>query len=457
MRRSLHPSRGQASGLRAALHPSGFPPGVSTPAVPVPTISVAPAISFAGSDNSVGILCTCTTGTWTGSPSSYSYDWRRGGVSIGAPDQNTYAPVSADAGTVGVASQISCEVTATNAGGPSTPAASNAITIKPYWAVAPAISGEPWPGGTVDGTTGTVLGATTGPTYEWEIGGAGTGDTSAATFAPTAAQYAGNLTLDATASNAGGASAVTSNTLALEPVAGFERGATVDDYLRATTGVPNVPSAGTILAEVELIANDGGNAILASWGRDISDDTNRKGVALSPLTTGETRGLFYYGPNAPYTLTGPAIPGGWGTPQRVMLAMRWNGSAVSVSVIVPGGSVTTTTGTIPSSGTVNTSTGVSLALWRSFVAASAASCATTQDVAAYNVELTSGQLTALAAAGSLAAWDAYNETGIQWYSNPDPGAGVAGDLAVAADIAGATWVITAGTDELVWGVLNEPS
>jgi hypothetical protein len=202
-----------------------------------------PVISFAGSDNSVGILATSTTGTLLGATST-AYAWQRAGSPIGGATSSTYTPVSADAGTVGVASQISCVLTGSNAGG-DTVQASNAITIKPYWSVIPSISGEPWPGGTVTGAGGTVLGATTGPTYEWDIGGVGTGDTSQASFVPSAAQYAGNLTLDATASNAGGSSGATSTALALQRVRGITRSALDTD--RVQTATFTLPASGVTL------------------------------------------------------------------------------------------------------------------------------------------------------------------------------------------------------------------
>jgi hypothetical protein len=80
-----------------------------------PVNTVAPNVT---GNPYVGDLLTTTNGTWSGSPTSYSYQWKRGATNIGT-NANTYTIVSADAGT-----NITCVVTATNATG-STPATSN--------------------------------------------------------------------------------------------------------------------------------------------------------------------------------------------------------------------------------------------------------------------------------------------------------------------------------------------
>jgi len=85
-----------------------------------PTNSVAPVISGTAV---VGQVLTSTTGTWSGIPTpTYSYQWKRGATNIGT-NASTYTLVQADAGNT---SNITCVVTATNAGG-SANATSNQI------------------------------------------------------------------------------------------------------------------------------------------------------------------------------------------------------------------------------------------------------------------------------------------------------------------------------------------
>jgi hypothetical protein len=85
-----------------------------------PTNTVAPVISGTAV---VGQVLTSTTGTWSGIPTpTYSYQWKRGATNIGT-NSSTYTLVQADAGNT---SNITCVVTATNAGG-SANATSNQI------------------------------------------------------------------------------------------------------------------------------------------------------------------------------------------------------------------------------------------------------------------------------------------------------------------------------------------
>lgn len=88
------------------------------PTVDAPTNSVAP--SCTPSSGTVGQAFSCTTGTWTGSPTGYSYQWKLDGSNVGT-DSSTYTPVAS--GT------LTCTVTASNAGGPGTPAVSNSVTV----------------------------------------------------------------------------------------------------------------------------------------------------------------------------------------------------------------------------------------------------------------------------------------------------------------------------------------
>jgi hypothetical protein len=83
-----------------------------------PVNTVAPVLSGTAT---VGQTLSVTNGTWTNPPTSYSYDWRRNGTSIGAANQNTYGLTVADNGA-----NITCVVTATNSGGSGT-ATSNSL------------------------------------------------------------------------------------------------------------------------------------------------------------------------------------------------------------------------------------------------------------------------------------------------------------------------------------------
>ena len=72
----------------------------------------------------VGSTLSCTTGTWTNSPTGYAYTWLRGGTAISGATSATYVTVTADGGT-----SVGCSVIAANASGNSGPSASNTLAI----------------------------------------------------------------------------------------------------------------------------------------------------------------------------------------------------------------------------------------------------------------------------------------------------------------------------------------
>jgi surface protein len=113
----------------------------------------------------VGNVLTTDDGTWTGSPTSYAYQWKRGATNIGT-NANTYTLVNADAGQ-----SITCVVTATNGVG-STPATSNAVEIQNFftttWTTTAILQTITLPysgGGTYSGTIDWGDGSTSANSY----------------------------------------------------------------------------------------------------------------------------------------------------------------------------------------------------------------------------------------------------------------------------------------------------
>jgi hypothetical protein len=83
-----------------------------------PANLAAPAIT---GTLTTGSTIACSTGTWQSYPTSYAYQWKRGGANIGGATASTYLLAVADEGA-----NIKCTVTATNTTG-STPADSNTV------------------------------------------------------------------------------------------------------------------------------------------------------------------------------------------------------------------------------------------------------------------------------------------------------------------------------------------
>lgn len=109
-------NKGKGGNLTATAMSNAITAGLSQFNAPVNT--AAPAVTGTGT---VGQTLTCTNGTWTYVPTTYTYQWLRSGAQIAGAFASTYVLVAADSGK-----SISCMVTATNAAG-STTIVSNAI------------------------------------------------------------------------------------------------------------------------------------------------------------------------------------------------------------------------------------------------------------------------------------------------------------------------------------------
>lgn len=168
-------------------------------APPVPVNSVAPVISGAAV---VGSLLSSTTGTWSNSPTGYTYQWYRGASPIGSATNNTYTTQAADIGT-----SVTCRVTASNLGGSGTPTASNGITVLPMVpvnTVAPAVTGATVFGSLLTCSTGTWTNTPSGYTYRWYKNGVFISGQTANTYTTVVGDVGADITCGVIASNAGG-------------------------------------------------------------------------------------------------------------------------------------------------------------------------------------------------------------------------------------------------------------
>jgi hypothetical protein len=116
--------------LLPGLDYSGFVPALNdilsnAAAVLRPEVVTAPYASSNATPPIVGSVLTCTMGTWLNTPTSYAYQWKRNGTTNIGTNANTYTIVSADLG----GNSITCDVTAINAAGSSTPSTSNAVQV----------------------------------------------------------------------------------------------------------------------------------------------------------------------------------------------------------------------------------------------------------------------------------------------------------------------------------------
>ena len=181
----------------------------------VPANTALPAVSGTAQ---VGQTLSASTGSWSNSPTSYGYQWRRCDTAgaactdIASATAATYLVQAADIG-----STLRVQVIASNAGGPSAPATSaqtTAVTAAPPSVPAntapPAVTGSTFEGQTLSGSTGSWSNSPTSYTRQWarcDSGGANCTDiagATAATYLLVAADQGSTIRVRVTATNAAG-------------------------------------------------------------------------------------------------------------------------------------------------------------------------------------------------------------------------------------------------------------
>ena len=190
-----------------------------TPAAagPAPANTVPPAIT---GTTTAGQPLTASAGTWTGSPTSFGYRWRRcdaaGGScgDIAGAQSSTYVLADGDAG-----STIRVVVMATNGTG-STPATSAATAViapaPPASTSAPVVSGTTMSGRTLSTTDGGWSGSPTAYAHQWrrcDSAGAACADIAGATartYTLDGADVGKTIRSVVTAFNGGGSASATS-------------------------------------------------------------------------------------------------------------------------------------------------------------------------------------------------------------------------------------------------------
>jgi hypothetical protein len=92
---------------------------------------------------SAGEILSCSPGSWTNSPTRYTYQWFRDGTPVQSATSEHYTVAGSDEGTT-----LTCEITASNAKGASSPITSEGVTIP-----VPHVRGCPPATGALSGTT----------------------------------------------------------------------------------------------------------------------------------------------------------------------------------------------------------------------------------------------------------------------------------------------------------------
>ncbi len=120
--------------------PTPTPTPTPGPVVGAPANSAKPAISGTPQP---GDVLSCSTGTWSPSPTSFAYRWERDGQAISGATNARYTVQIVDE-----AQTLSCTVTASNAHGAGSPATSASVLV-----AIPGTTGCPRPSGSLNGAT----------------------------------------------------------------------------------------------------------------------------------------------------------------------------------------------------------------------------------------------------------------------------------------------------------------
>ncbi|MDF2920028.1 MAG: hypothetical protein K0S70_4246, partial [Microbacterium sp.] len=164
------------------------------------SFSTAPAPTISGKA-AIGSTLTGATGTWTPTPGTFAYQWKRGGAAISGATATTYRVVAADAGA-----SITLTVTASAPGYTTTARTSSAVAIPARTFTTtpvPTYSGKMTVGSTLTASPGTWAPVPDSLTYQWSRDGAAITAATSQTYTITPADSGKKITVTVTARKAG--------------------------------------------------------------------------------------------------------------------------------------------------------------------------------------------------------------------------------------------------------------
>jgi lysophospholipase L1-like esterase len=232
---------GQAVTVAVTATKSGYTNGTTTSSSVTPTAgtftnSTLPTITGTATE---GQTLTAGNGTWSQTPDSYTYVWKRDGTNISGATASTYLLVTGDVGTA-----ITVAVTAVKAGYTSVSATSSATSSVAAASagtitnsVLPTITGTATEGQTLTAGNGTWNTTPDSYTYVWNRGGTPISGATASTYVLVTADVGNTITVAVTAVKSGWTSG-SATSAATGTVAAAGGGVTTlasDDFNRANT------------------------------------------------------------------------------------------------------------------------------------------------------------------------------------------------------------------------------
>ena len=406
----------------------------------------APVVSGA---LAVGSLLSVTAGTWSGSPTGYTYQWVRCDTSaancapIGSATSSTYTSAPADAGQ-----RLRVLVTATNAAGSNvTQSTATAVIGAPSSLTSPVLSGQASVGSLLSVTDGTWSGNPTAYSYQWLRCDSSAGNctvipsAAASTYTLVAADAGHRIRVYVTATNANGSNRALSS-------AGAVVGAPVNTAAPVLSGTPDI---GQTLSVTDGTWSGSPTGFTYQWYRC---DANAANCQLIPSAAGSTYVLT--GDDTGYRIRGYVTASN----------ANGNGNALSNATTAVGAPISTVAPTVSgqaaSGGTVSVTngtwtgspTGYGYQWYR--CDASAASCTPISSATSSSYAVTSGDVgfrlrayvTATNPAGSTRALS--NATGVVGAPLLSANPVVTGDPAVGATLSVSDGTYAATPDTLTY-------
>jgi hypothetical protein len=254
--------------LGAITNPAGIPANSGGANLPVITGTAA-----------IGNTLFASTGTWSNSPTAYTYQWKRDGVNISGATGTSYVVVSADDQKV-----ITVATSGSNIYGVGTPAVSAGVTAGSLPVKSPAddvtITGSPVEGSTMSVlSVGTWTNSPSSYTYQWQRVATGTGavtDISGATassYTLVSGDVGFFIRIAVKAVNAVG----TSLSAAISGARGAVTALTIPTFTRTGT-----VGAGPFTGDFNAPNNETGDSFYYEFAAGLSPSKNADGSYVSP-------------------------------------------------------------------------------------------------------------------------------------------------------------------------------
>ncbi|MEM0951939.1 MAG: hypothetical protein AAGI66_07335 [Cyanobacteria bacterium P01_H01_bin.74] len=158
--------------------------------------------------NALGETLTATTGTWDNNPTSFTYQWKRSGITIAGANSSSYTIALED-----TSETITCDITAINISGTVT-VTSNALTgTVPVNIIAPVASGTVGRNEVINVTNGSWDNNPSSFSYQLKLDGIEVVDATSNTYTIPESYTTGNYSWEVTAVNTLGSATASSNIL----------------------------------------------------------------------------------------------------------------------------------------------------------------------------------------------------------------------------------------------------